>query len=126
MNKRISSFFCDPKTVIKNVAVFLLMIFLSVYAFFQILPTFAQKIETETALPVSVYDTTQTTGYIFREEQLVSGPSNGIAVTLVKDGERLSNGHHFAINDGEIRLTQEVKKIVFKDVDLFYGYYKNR
>ncbi|KPH56323.1 ABC transporter permease [Helicobacter pullorum] len=25
------------------------------------------------------------------------------------------------INDGEIRLTQEVKKIVFKDVDLFYG-----
>ena len=89
MNKRISSFFCDPKTVIKNVAIFLLMIFLSVYAFFQILPTFAQKIETETALPVSVYDTTQTTGYIFREEQLVSGPSNGIAVTLVKDGERL-------------------------------------
>ena len=114
MNKRISSFFCDPKTVIKNVAIFLLMIFLSVYAFFQILPTFAQKIETETALPVSVYDTTQTTGYIFREEQLVSGPSNGIAVTLVKDGERLSNGQHFAnvySNADAAKLQEEINAI---------------
>ncbi|MGN1121860.1 MAG: hypothetical protein ACI4RV_05800, partial [Eubacteriales bacterium] len=71
MNKKLSSFFCDPKTTVKNAALFLLMIFLVVYAFFQILPTFTQSIEVETALLVSVYDTTVTTGYIFRDEEVI-------------------------------------------------------
>ena len=96
MNKKLSSFFCDPKTTVKNAALFLLMIFLVVYAFFQILPTFTQSIEVETALLVSVYDTTVTTGYIFRDEEVIQSTANGVPVTLVKDGERISKGQPFA------------------------------
>ena len=96
MNKKLDDFFCDPKTAVKNVALLALMVFLVVYAFFQILPTFTQNIETETALLVSVYDTCKTTGYIFRDEHLVDKSSDGVTVTLVKDGERVSKGQIFA------------------------------
>ena len=96
MNKKLADFFCDPKTAVKNVALLALMVFLVVYAFFQILPTFTQNIETETALLVSVYDTCKTTGYIFRDEHLVDKSSDGVTVTLVKDGERVSKGQIFA------------------------------
>lgn len=97
MNKKLADFFCDPKTAAKNVAVFLLMIFIVVYAGFQILPSFAGKIETESALAVSIFDTNKTTGYIFRQEHVLEGGgSMGIPVTFIKDGERVSRGQHFA------------------------------
>ncbi len=96
MNKKIADFFCDPKTALKNVALLLLMIFLLVYAFFQILPAFTQNIETETALLVSVYDTCKTAGYIFRDEKPVEKAADGVTVTLIKDGERVSKGQIFA------------------------------
>lgn len=95
-NKKIADFFCDPETAAKNVGMFLLMIFIVVYAGFQILPSFAGKIETESALAVSIFDTNQTTGYIFREELVLEGDSSGIPVTFIKDGERVSKGQHFA------------------------------
>lgn len=96
MNKKLADFFCDPKTALRNVGLLLLMAFLAVYAFFQILPTFTHDIETETALMVSLYDTCQTTGYIFRAEKVVENVSDGVAVTLVKDGDRVSKGQTFA------------------------------
>ena len=97
MNKKLADFFCDPKTAVKNVAVFLLMIFIVVYAGFQILPSFAGKIEIESALAVSIFDTNKTTGYIFRQEHVLEGGgSMGIPVTFIKDGERVSRGQHFA------------------------------
>lgn len=96
MEKKLADFFCDPKTALKNVFLFLLMIFLVVYAGFQILPSFTQKIETQSALSVSVFDTNKTNGYIFRYEEPISGSAGGTPVTFVKDGERVSKGQHFA------------------------------
>ncbi len=95
MNKKLASFFCDPKTAIKNTAIFLLMVFLLVYTFYQILPNFADDLETETALAVTVNRTDKTTGVIFRDETPIEGKS-GEAVTLIKDGERVSKGQLFA------------------------------
>ena len=114
MNKKIADFFCDPKTALKNTALLLLMIFLVVYAFFQILPAFTQQIKTETALAASVYETCQTTGYIFRDEQVVESPTAGVAVTLVKDGERVSKGQHFAnvySEDASVNLQEQINAI---------------
>lgn len=98
MNNKLASFFCDPKTAIKNVAMLALMIFIVVYAGFQILPSFSEKLKTETALEVTVFDANVTTGYIFRnEEPIMNGAGNDrVVVTLVKDGEKISNGQHFA------------------------------
>ena len=96
MEKKLADFFCDPKTALKNVFLFLLMIFLVVYAGFQILPSFAQKIETQSALSVSVFDTNKTNGYIFRYEEPIGADAGGTPVTFVKDGERVSKGQHFA------------------------------
>ncbi len=96
MNKKLSSFFCDPKQAAKNIFIFLLMLFLVIYAGFQILPSFTEKIETENAMLVSVYESNQTNGYIFRDETVIPGDVFGTAVTLVKDGERVSKGQHFA------------------------------
>ncbi len=96
MEKKLADFFCDPKTALKNVFLFLLMIFLVVYAGFQILPSFSQKIETQSALSVSVFDTNKTNGYIFRYEEPISAGAGGTPVTFVKDGERVSKGQHFA------------------------------
>ena len=77
MNKKLADFFCDPKTAVKNVALLLLMVFLVIYAFFQILPTFTQNITTETALLVSVYDTCKTTGYMDKLSSLLGCGSAG-------------------------------------------------
>ena len=96
MNKKLASFLCDPKKAAKNVFLFLLMIFLVIYAGFQILPSFSQKIEIENAMHVSLYDSIHTNGYIFRDEVVIRGDSSGIPVTLIKDGDRLSKGQHFA------------------------------
>lgn len=96
MNKKISSFFCDPKTALKNTALLALMIFIVVYAFFQIIPSFSRKMETETALAATVFDANETNGYIFRNEEPVIGGAGGVVVTFVKDGERVSKGQHFA------------------------------
>ena len=98
MNNKLASFFCDPKTAIKNIAVLALMIFIVVYAGFQILPSFSEKLKTETALEVTVFDANVTTGYIFRDEEPITNMSNNdrVVVTLVKDGEKVSKGQHFA------------------------------
>lgn len=95
MSGKWSDFFCNPKTAAKNAGILLVMVFLIVYAGFQILPSFAQKLETETALPVSIYNKDVGTGYIFRDEFVIPG-GNGVLSTLVKDGERVSKGQHFA------------------------------
>lgn len=98
MDKKLASFFCDPKTVVKNIAILLLMIFVVVYAAFQILPSFSEKLKTETTLEVTVFDANETTGYIFRDELPIIDEANNdrVVVTLVKDGERVSKGQHFA------------------------------
>lgn len=96
MNKKFADFFCNPKETAKNIAIFVLMLFLVIYAGFQILPSFSQKIETENAMLVSVYESNKTNGYIFRNETVITGDTSGKAVTLVKDGERVSKGQHFA------------------------------
>ena len=120
MNKKLADFFCDPKTAVKNVALLLLMAFLVIYAFFQILPTFTQNITTETALLVSVYDTCKTTGYIFRSEQLVEKSTGGVTVTLVKDGERVSKGQIFAnvYSDSSSAGLQEQINAIDRKIDI--------
>lgn len=98
MNKKLDSFFVDPKKAIKNLCLFLIMVFIVVYAGFQILPSFSEKLKTETTLKVTVFDANVTNGYIFRDEEPVSGEGSNdrVVVTLVKDGERVSRGQHFA------------------------------
>ncbi len=97
MDKKLASFFCDPKKALKNIGLLVLMVFVVVYTGFQILPSFSEKLETETALEVSVFDANITTGYIFRDEEPIIKPENDrVVVTLVKDGERVSKGQHFA------------------------------
>lgn len=114
-NSKLSSFFCDPKTALKNVGLLLLMIFVVVYSGFQILPSFSQRIETSTALAVSVFDTNKTTGYIFRDETPISAGANiGVPVTLVEDGERISKGQHYAnvySSDNYASLQQQINAI---------------
>lgn len=114
MNKKLSSFFVDPKTAIKNVALLLLMVFLVVYACFQIIPTFTDKIETENAYLVSVYDATETEAYIIRDEHVISKDSGGVLVTLVKDGERVSKGQAFANvynTEDTVDLQEQINRI---------------
>lgn len=98
MNKKATDFFVDPKKIIKNIGVVALMVFIAIYAGFQIIPSFSQKLKTETALEVTVFDTNVTTGYIFRNEEPVSGMTGEerVVVTLVRDGDKLSKGQHFA------------------------------
>ena len=98
MNKKIESFFCDPKKAIKNLGLLALMVFIVVYAGFQILPSFSQRLETETALEVTVFDANITSGYIFRDEEPIVGANGNdrVVVTLVKDGEKISKDQHFA------------------------------
>ncbi len=95
MNKKFSDLFCDPKTAVKNVLLFLLMIFVVIYAFFQIYPSFSESIKTQTALEVSVFESLDEDAYIFRDEHVISG-DNGILVTLVGDGDRVSKGQCYA------------------------------
>lgn len=98
MGKKLDKFLMDPKQALKNFGIFIGMIFVVVYACFQILPTFSEKLETETALKVTVFDANATTGYIFRNEEPVTstGSNDRVVVTLIKDGERVSRGQHFA------------------------------
>lgn len=114
MNKKFADFFCNPKETAKNIAIFLLMLFLVIYAGFQILPSFSQKIETENAMLVSVYESNKTNGYIFRNETVIPADTSGKAVTLVKDGERVSKGQHFAnvyLAEDYAQLQQQVNAI---------------
>ena len=76
MDKKLASFFCDPKIALKNVGFLVLMVFVVVYTGFQILPSFSEKLETETALEVSVFDANITTGYIFRDEEPIIKQEN--------------------------------------------------
>ncbi len=94
--KTLSDFFCDPKTALKNVGILLVVAFLLVYACIQILPMFSQKLETQSALEVSVFQTDAVQGYLFRDEQVVTGGMAGTLVALVPDGARVSKGECIA------------------------------
>lgn len=115
MNKKTASFFCDPKKAIKNTALLALMVFVVVYAGFQILPSFSQKMQTETALEVTVFDANVTNGYIFRDEEPISLASNDkVIVTLVRDGDRVSRGQRYAnayIASDYVEIQEEIDVI---------------
>lgn len=111
---RWSSFFVDPKQAVKNIAILAATLFVVVYAVIQILPIFADKVETETALLVSVNDDTRTEGVIFRSEHILPGSLAGTLVTLVSDGERVWRGEQIAgvyTADGTAALQSQIEKL---------------
>lgn len=94
--ERFARFFCDPVKVIKLIAVLALSIFLVLYVYFQVIGGFDDEIITETSMLVSLNDTIECDACIFRDETVIQKNGDGVVVTLVSEGERVSKGQAVA------------------------------
>ena len=122
MKKDRTALLGTPGELLKNAAVFLLMAFALVYAVVQILPSFTDRVTTETALTVSVHHETPTDGYFFRSERVLESPNGGTPVTSLADGERIGAGetvayvyHHDAVAARREELERVERKIEVLD-----------
>ena len=89
---RFAKFLCDPVKVIKFIAVSVFGIVVLVYAYLQSMGGFDSKIETETSYLVSLNDTVKADAFLFRDETVIGGKNDGMIVTVVSEGDRVSKG----------------------------------
>jgi len=87
-----SKFWCDPIKLIKTLLALALCVGVVIYVYLQVMGGFSGSIETETAMHVSLNETIETDSVIFRDETVMKTTANGTIVTVVSEGERVSNG----------------------------------
>ncbi len=93
---RITRFLCDPKKVIKSLAVLALSIGVLVYVYSQSIGVTQSDIVTETSVLVSLNDSIKAESFIFRDETVIGSGMEGSIVTVVSEGERVSKGQLLA------------------------------
>lgn len=93
---KFSKFFCDPARVIKTVAASLVCIGVLVYVIVQSVGASGSGIETQTSMLVTLNDSIEADGYIFRDETVVNSGYDGAIVTVVSEGDRVSKGQLIA------------------------------
>lgn len=108
MNK-FSKFWCDPVKVVRTLLAFALCVGVVIYVYLQVMGGFGGSIETETAMHVSLNETVEASAVIFRDETVMEKSSDGAIVTVVSEGERVSNGQLVAnvYSDSEDAVLQD-------------------
>lgn len=78
--------------IFKRLGAVVVSILLLVYIGFQIYNVTYTGIQTETATYKEVYDSVETTGYIVRNEAVLTSDSAGVLTYLLEDGEKVEKG----------------------------------
>lgn len=111
---KFARFLCDPKRLIKSLAVLALSIGVLVYVYSQSMGTTKSEIETETSILVNMNDSIEAESFIFRNETVIGTAQNGSIVTVVSEGERVSKGQLLAnvySDSGDALLQDEISRI---------------
>ncbi len=115
-----SKFWCDPIKLLKTLLALALCIGIVIYVYLQVMGGFSGSIETETAMHVSLNETIETTAVIFRDETVMETTANGTIVTVVSEGERVSNGQLVAnvYSDGDDAVLQDDINRINRSLDI--------
>ena len=93
-----------PERILKKIGIAIICAVAAVYVGRQLILLFGEKLETETALAVTVEEAIEAEGYIMRDEIILTSANPGIMLASVHDGERVSKGKeavtvYYAEND---------------------------
>ena len=86
----------SPKRIISTIAITLICAFVIFYVYRPVIGVKKEKLETETAMAVSIENKVNTTGYIFRSEKVIAGVDRGTVFASVADGEKVAAGSKVA------------------------------
>lgn len=84
------------KKGLKKIVLVITAIVFSLYSCYQVYRMVYSPVRTETALFVTATDTIETTGYVIKDEEIISGNTNGVISYLVEDGERVEKNGKIA------------------------------
>ncbi len=111
---RFSRFLYDPVKLLKALSVIVAGLCIVAYVWLQVSGGLNDNIETVAAMPVSYNDSVDGTAYIFRNEEVIQNSGNRVMVTVVSEGERVSNGQLIANayeNQADEVLQDEINRI---------------
>ena len=117
---RFARFFCDPVKVLKMIATLALCVFAVIYVYFQVIGGFDDEIVTESSMLMSLNDGIVCDACIFRDETVVDVAENGVVVTLVSEGQRVSKGQIVAniFPDEDTALLQDELNRVTRRIEI--------
>ncbi len=96
MNNKTQQFFSNPMLLLKRIGYTALIILLCLYVFKQLAPGKGADFETESALAITIDNTMEASGYIFRSETLISDGGSGTIACIATEGQRVSPGDYVA------------------------------
>lgn len=111
---RFARFFCDPIKILKLLIAVLGGVVIVFYVYHQAMGGFNEKIETEMSILVDMNDSVPADAYIFRDEYVLPKSSEGVVVTLVSDGDRVSKGQMIAnvySDEGNASLQDDINRL---------------
>ena len=82
--------------LLKRIGYTALIILLCLYVFKQLAPGKGADFETESALAITIDNTMEASGYIFRSETLISDGGSGTVACIATEGQRASPGDYVA------------------------------
>lgn len=86
----------DRSNLFRKVIMTLLTILVIVYVVYVIGRASFTQIRTETAKQMTVYNSVSTTGYVIRDEKLITYSGSGVVSYLANDGDKVSKGEAIA------------------------------
>lgn len=78
--------------MLKRIGIVVVALLLLIYLGFQIYNSTYSQIKTETASFVTVNDTISATGFVVREETVLTNEASGVLTYLLEDGDKVNNG----------------------------------
>lgn len=111
---RFSKFFCDPFKVLKLLFAVLAGTVIIFYAYHQVSGGFDDKVETEMSILVNINDSVSADAYVFRDEYVLKDAVDGVIVTLVSDGDRVSKGQLIAnvyADESDAALQDDINRL---------------
>lgn len=103
-----------PKKILSALAVFAGCVFVIIYMYRQIAGVRQTVLATETALAVSVENSTSATGFIMRDETVIKGTDVGTVFSVIQDGKKVASGKAIANvydNVADLEAQSRIEKI---------------
>lgn len=111
---RFAKFFCDPFKVLKLLFAVLAGAVVIFYVYHQVAGGVDDKVETEMSILVDINDSVSADAYVFRDEYVLQNSVDGVVVTLVSDGDRVSKGQMIAniyTDESDAALQDDINRL---------------
>lgn len=104
----------QKKTTNNRLVIIIIAVILAVYFIAQVFRAFSSNVETVTATKITINDSMQATGWIFRDEIIVSENETQTSKHVVNNGERVQQGAPLAIvyaDEQALNISKQLESI---------------